>query len=101
MKFFNKVQQDASKLFNKAVGQNGIFNKVNELARKTDNSIQRVGNFIRPLAAQVGFDGVVKSGLNRIHDMRMKGTDAVNTIKNSLEKAVKAPMGQIMSTNYA
>ena len=100
MKFFNKVSQDAGKLFNKPMGNNGIFNKVNEFARKTDNSIQRVGNFIRPIASQFGLGDVVKNGLNQVHNLRLKGTSAVNSIRNGLERAVKAPINDINHSNY-
>jgi len=100
MKFFNKVSQDAGKLFNKSMGNNGIFNKVNEFARKTDNSIQRVGNFIRPIASQFGLGDVVKNGLNQVHNLRLKGTSAVNSIRNGLERAVKAPINDINHSNY-
>ena len=100
MKLFNKISQGATSLFNKSMGHNGIFNKVNEFARKADNSVQRVGNFIRPIATQFGLGEVVKNGLNRVHDLRMQGTNAVNTIRNGLERAVKAPMKEITAANY-
>ena len=101
MGLFNKVSQGAGKLFTKAMGKNGVFNKVNEYARKADNSVQRVGNFIRPIANHFGLGDVVKNGMNQVHNMRMQGTNAVNTIKNGLERAVKAPMGDITRSNYA
>jgi hypothetical protein len=101
MTFFNKVSNNAGKLFNKAMGTNGIFNKINEIGRKADNSIQRVGSFIRPIANHFGLGDVVKNGLTQVHNLRMKGTDAVNSVKNGLERAVKAPMNDINRSNYA
>jgi hypothetical protein len=56
MSLFNKIGQGANRLFNKATGKNGIFNKFNEYARKTDNSLQRVGNFIRPISTHFGLE---------------------------------------------
>jgi len=101
MKLFNKISQGANRLFTKATKQDGLFDKFNEYARKADNSIQRVGNFIRPVAAQFGLDPIVKDGLNRIHDIRMKAVDTSNSIRNGLERAVKAPINSINYQNYA
>lgn len=98
---FNKVSQGATKLFNKSMGRNGIFNKVNEYARKADNSIQRVGNFIRPVANHFGLGDVVKNGLNHVHNLRLQATNGVNTVRNGLERAVKAPINDINHSNYA
>lgn len=100
MSVFNKIGQGANRLFNKATGRNGIFNKVNEYSRKADNSIQRVGNFLRPIASNFGLDPLLQKGLNTVHDLRMNVVNASNDIRNGLERAVKAPINQINAQNY-
>ena len=100
MSLFNKIGQGANRLFNKATGKNGIFNKFNDYARKTDNSIQRVGNFIRPISTHFGLEPMVKTGLNTIHNLRMNAVNTSNDLRNGLERAVKAPINQINNQNY-
>lgn len=100
-KLFNKVSQSAGKLYNKAIGNNGIFNKVNTIMRKGDNTVQRVGHFIRPLADHFGFGGAVQNIVNKVHDYQVAGTKHVTAIKNNLEKSVSAPMSDIHKSNYA
>ena len=101
MSFFNKIGSNAQKLFNKSMSRNGIFNKVNEYARKADNSVARVGHFIRPIADQFGLGGVVNGAVNRVHDLKNQVTNVNNSIRNGLERSVKAPIGDIHKSNYA
>jgi hypothetical protein len=101
MGLFNKIEHHAGKLFNKAMGSNGIFNKVNEYARKADNSVARVGHFIRPIASHFGLGDVVSGAVNRVHDVASNIRNANNSIRNGLERAVKAPIGDIQKSNYA
>ena len=100
MKLFNKIGQGANKLFTKATQKNGLFDKFNEYARKTDNTLQRVGHFIRPIASHFGVGDIVKNGLNRIHDIRTQAVDTSNNLRNGLERAVKQPMNAINYQNY-
>jgi len=97
--FFKKLGADAGKLYRNAVGSKGIFNKVTTIGRKADNTIQRVGNFLLPLADRVGMSGTLQSGLNTIHGYRQQINDEVNNVKNGLERAVKAPMSSIQMQN--
>lgn len=97
--FFKKIGQGASKLFKNATGNNGIFKKTTDALRKTDNSIQRVGNFLLPLADRIGMSGSLQSGLNTIHGYRQQINDEVNNVKNGLERAVKAPISSIQNQN--
>lgn len=101
MGLFNKIEHHAGRLFNKAVGTNGIFSKVNEFTRKGDNTVQRVGHFLRPMASQFGLGGVVSGAVNRVHDIATKIRDTNHNIQNGLERAVRAPIGDIHKSNYA
>jgi hypothetical protein len=96
---FKKVGSDAGKLFRNAVGSRGIFNKVTTIGRKADNTIQRVGNFLLPLADKVGLSDPLRAGLNKIHGYRQQFNDQVNNVKNGLERAVNLPMGSIQMQN--
>ena len=100
MSLFQKVQHNAGRLFNKSMGNNGIFNKINTLARQGDNTVQRVGHFIRPIASQFGLGDVVSGVVNRVHDVANNIRSTNQSIRNNLERAVKAPMSDINS-NYA
>ena len=97
--FFKKVGSDAGKLYRNAVGSRGIFNKVTTIGRKADNTIQRVGNFLLPLADKVGLSDPLRLGLNTIHGYRQQFNDQVNNVKNGLERAVKSPMSSIQMQN--
>ena len=98
MSLFQKVQHNAGRLFNKAMSKNGIFNKINTLARQGDNTVQRVGHFIRPIASQFGLGDVVGGVVNRVHDVANNIRSTNNSIRNNLERAVKAPMSDINSS---
>ena len=100
MGLFQKIQNNAGRLFNKAMGSNGIFNKINTLARQGDNTVQRVGAFIRPIASKFGLGDVVSGVVNRVHDVANNIRSTNQSIRNNLERAVKAPMSDINS-NYA
>ena len=100
MSFFNKVSQGATKLYNNAVGKNGIFNKVSTVGRKFDNSIARVGNFITPFADRLGAGDTVRNGVKMVHDWTQKGRQEINDAKNGLERAVKSPINDIQRQNY-
>ena len=99
MGLFTKISQGAQKLYKNATGSNGIFNKFTTGARKTDNTIQRVGNFLLPLADKIGMSGTLQSGLNEIHNARQYINNEVNNVKNGLERSVKAPISSIQTQN--
>jgi DNA-binding protein len=90
---FGKLS-DAHKLFNKGGDNHSFFRKVSNTARKIDNSVAKVGNFLSNTANTLGYGGV-GSVIN-------KGVDVVHKIRNHLEKAIKAPVGDIRKEhNYA
>ena len=99
MSFFKKVSQGTTKLFKNATGEKGIFNKLTSGARKFDNSIQRVGNFLLPFADKIGMSGTLQSGLNQIHNTRKYINDEVNQVRDGLERSVKAPINSIQTQN--
>ena len=100
MSFFNKIGNSAGRLFNKATSKGGIFDRVNVTLRKGDNTVQRVGAFIRPIADQFGLGDVVGGAVNKFSALATQGRDLNRDIRNNLERAVKAPMSDIKS-NYA
>ena len=100
MSFFNKMSNSAGRLFNKATSKGGIFDKVNVALRKGDNTVQRVGAFIRPIADKFGLGDVVGGAVNKFSALATQGRDLNRDIRNNLERAVKAPISDIKS-NYA
>jgi hypothetical protein len=100
MSFFNKMSNSAGRLFNKATSKGGIFDKVNVALRKGDNTVQRVGAFIRPIADQFGLGDVVGGAVNKFSALATRGRDLNRDIRNNLERAVKAPMSELQN-NYA
>ena len=96
---FQKVTQGANSLFNKSMGRNGIFNKIDTGVRKFDNSVQRVGHFIRPIADHFGLGHAVQSGVDLVHSSSNDVRGANRAIRNNLEKSVKAPINDIHHGN--
>jgi hypothetical protein len=100
MSLFNKIQNGAHKLYTKFNSNGGIFDKINTGLRKGDNTVQRIGHFIRPLADHFGVGGLVQNVMDKVHGYKIAGTNNINAIKNNLEKSVNAPMSEIMDSNY-
>ena len=69
MSFFNKVTQGAGRLFNKVVQDRNIFRKITNTAKKIDGGINKVGNFISPVAKMYGLDGMLRTGMNATHQI--------------------------------
>jgi len=78
MKMFTKLN-NGQQLFTKNNGNQSFFKKLNTAARQFDNSLVRVGSFLKPVASQLGFGGV-----NSIVD---RVTVGVHNVRNALEKA--------------
>ena len=83
MSLFNKLG-GSTKLFTKVGNDGTLFRKIGNTARKIDNSVMRVGAFIKPVADVVGMGGYVNSAVNDVHAMR-----------NGLEKAIKTPINDL------
>lgn len=80
---FGKVG-NSSKLFTKA-GQGGnLFRKIDNTARKIDNSVLRVGAFLKPAADYVGVGNYVNDAVNGSH-----------AIRNALEKSIRTPVNDL------
>jgi len=86
---FSKAQSVKPLLFGKVKSGNGLFGKIDDTARKIDNSVMRVGAFIKPLADNFGLGSYVRDGVNEVH-----------AIRNGLEKAIKAPVNDLRK-NFA
>ena len=88
--FFQKVGQGSGKMFNKVSNNPNFFSKFSNTARKIDNSIARVGNFLQPTLNMVNpaLGGMVQQCVNAVHQIR-----------NNLEKSITAPMRQIRNTH--
>jgi hypothetical protein len=85
MKLFTK-NNSKSRLFSKD-GTSNLFNKLSEYARKGDNTVARVGNFLSSSARTLGFHpvgNIIDSGVKSVHDFR-----------NNLEKSIKAPISEV------
>jgi len=101
MSIFNKISQGARSLFNKATNP-VLFRKINNTARKIDNSVQKVGIFLLPIVSgyNPAYGAQLANGLASTHNIRMgiqNGLDTATRVKNSLEKAIKPPQDNITS----
>ena len=88
MSFFNKVSQGAGRLFGKAIADKNIFRKITNTAKRIDGGINKVGNFLSPLAKLYGVDGMLKTGMA-----------ASNQVSNALEKYAM-PLHQARIANF-
>ena len=77
MSFFNKVSQNANRLFSKVANDKNIFKKINNFVQNVDHNVNKVGNFIAPVAKAFGYDGMLKSAMN-----------LSNNVANGLEKYI-------------
>lgn len=89
MSFFNKVSQNANKLFSKAIHDKKIFSKINNFSKHANNTIQKVGNFIKPLASAFGYDGMLNNAMN-----------LSKNISNGLEKYIM-PIHDVHKNSFA
>jgi hypothetical protein len=64
MSVFSKVSQHANKLFSKVMNDRNFFKKVNGVVRGLDGGINKVGNFIKPVAQAFGYDGMLNNVMN-------------------------------------
>jgi len=88
MSFFHKLASGANKLFSKVGGNDPhFFRKVGNTARKVDNSVQRVGNFLASSATSLG--------LHPLADAINGATSSVHEVRNNLEKSIKAPINDV------
>lgn len=88
MSFFNKVSNGANRLFNKVVQDKNIFRKITNTAKRIDGGINKIGNFISPVAKMYGLDGMLKTGMGASHQ-----------ISNALEKYAM-PLHQARIANF-
>ncbi len=91
MNLFSKLYE-APKMFSKLINDPTLFRKVGNTARKIDNSIARVGNFLVGTAKNIGlgaFAPAINDVVNKVHNVR-----------SSLEKAIKAPVNEIREDMY-
>lgn len=77
MSFFNKVKKGANQLFGKVMNDKNIFSKINDFVKNVDHNVNKVGNFITPVAKAFGYDGLVKGAMG-----------VSNRIANGLEKYI-------------
>jgi len=77
-------QGNGSELFKKIANDKNLFRKFDNTARKVDNSVARIGAFIKPVANMAHMGGYVDDVVNGVH-----------AVRNGLEKATKTPMSQI------
>jgi hypothetical protein len=96
MGLFQKIKNDLSLFAKNAAGRGDLFTKVKTLARKGDNSIGRIGNFLINTTKSLGvlkpISATLQSGVNAIHNARVNGI-------NNLERAIKEPISEIHNQN--
>lgn len=80
---FSKIG-NSTKLFGKMGNDGNLFRKFDNTARKVDNSVMRVGAFIKPVADMAGLGSYVNDAVNGTH-----------AIRNGLEKAIKTPVNDL------
>ena len=85
MSLFSKVHAGATRLFQKVGGNDPhLWRKVSNTARKVDNSVTRVGNFLASSAHAIGAPRMVTDGALSV-------AGGVHAVRNNLEKAVNTP----------
>ena len=89
MSFFKKISQGANRLFGKVLNDKNIFRKINDTVRNIDNNVNKVGNFITPVAKAFGYDGLVKNAMG-----------VSNRIANGLEKYIM-PLHEARNKSFA
>jgi len=89
MSFFNKVSQGANRLFGKVINDKNIFRKINNTVKTIDQNVNKVGNFLTPIAQNFGYDGLVKNAMG-----------VSNRIANGLEKYIM-PLHEARSKSFA
>ena len=89
MSFFNKVSQGANRLFGKVLNDKNIFRKINNTVKTIDQNVNKVGNFITPVAKAFGYDGLVKNAMG-----------VSNRLANGLEKYIM-PLHEARSKSFA
>ena len=105
MKLFTKFTSGAQKVFNKITDpNNNSFRKFVNTARKTDNTIAKIGHFLAKTSNEIGYPG--SSAISKIanevvrdsHIIRknMIGSSKLpmNVIRNDIEKAVKEDVAE-------
>jgi len=80
---FNKLG-NTSKLFNKVGNDGKMFRKISNTAHKFNNSVMRVGSFIKPVADYVGVGNYVNDAVNGPHAVRY-----------ALEKSIRTPVNDL------
>ena len=88
---FQKLNE-VPKFFSKIYNDSNLFRKINNTARKVDNSVARVGNFLVNTANNVG--------LGRFAPAITDVVDRVHKVRNGLEKAITAPIGEVRHEIY-
>jgi len=81
MSFFNKISQGANRLFGKVLNDNNTVKTI-------DQNVNKVGNFISPVAKAFGYDGLVKNAMG-----------ISNRIANGLEKYIM-PLHEARNKSY-
>ena len=80
-------QGNGSELFKKIANDKNLFRKFDNTSRKIDNSVARIGAFIKPVANMAHMGGYVDDVVNSVH-----------AVRNGLEKAIHTPMNEIRSS---
>lgn len=97
MKLFTKFTNGAQKVFNKITDpNNNSFRKFVNTARKTDNTIAKVGHFIAKTSNDLGFSPIAKIANEITRDSHIIRKNMIGSMKapmsvirNNIEKAVK------------
>ena len=80
-------QGNGSELLKKIVNDKNLFRKFDNTSRKVDNSVARIGAFIKPVANMAHMGDFVDDAVNSVH-----------AVRNGLEKAVHTPMNELRSS---
>jgi len=92
MKLFQKLHHHAHRLFHKIKNDNNLFNKISIGARKFDNTVQKIGSFVVPVAHQFGQHHIADA----VHGV----VQGVHHVRNHLEKAIKHHPDELRKENH-
>ena len=90
MGFFSKIARGATQ-FGKTVTSPSFFNKVSNGISKGNNLVQKVGNFLKPIAMMAGQPEIV-AGIDTVQGMSSKIANGLEKFKSANPVAIASQL---------